>query len=271
MKVYVASSWSNTDLLNEVHAALRARGFETLDFRAQGRWWQGEADQASEAGDVDPLYGRIDTREGNAAFEFDFGLMQAADCAFIVHPCGMAVALEAGWFAGQGKPSVVWGREVRKPLDITWSMVETHGALMLGEHLEDAVETLAELLHMHAWSERGYCEQCMLGREHAADRPTYRGVPQATCPKCGAERDDFDGFGVLCCSTCGYCKHPSITDGICGLCGAAIAKGLIDVRARLRRRLKQIRCWFGIHDWEPRCMGMRRCIDCRRQKGGRYS
>jgi hypothetical protein len=248
MKVYVASSWSNTALLDEVHAALRARGFETLDFRAQGRWWVGPADQASEEGNVDPLYGRIDTPEGNAAFEFDLGLMMAADCAFVVHPCGMAVALETGWFAGMGKPIVVWGREVRKPLDITWSIVDTHGALMLGEHLNDAVETLAELVQMHKWSEHGDCEHCLLRREYASEESICHGVPQSECPKCGAEQDDFDGFGVLHCGVCGYCKHPFVD--------------------RLSRRLKQIRCWLGIHDWEPRCMGMRRCLDCRRHKRG---
>lgn len=144
MKVYVASSWSNTDLLNEVHAALRARGFETLDFRSQGRWWQGPADQASEQGNVDPFYGRLKTREGIDAFAFDFGLMKEADCAFIVHPCGMAVALEAGWFAGQGVPCVVWGREVRKPLDITWSLLEQRGSLCLGLHLETAIGALVD-------------------------------------------------------------------------------------------------------------------------------
>lgn len=34
----------------------------------------------------------------------------------------------------------------------------------------------------------------------------------------------------------------------------------------LSRKLKAIRCWFNIHDWEPRCMGMKRCIDCKRSK-----
>lgn len=142
MKVYVASSWSNGDLLDEVHAALRARGFETLDFRSQGRWWKGEADQASEQGNVDPLYGRINTPEGIQAYDFDFGLMTSADCAFVVHPCGLAVALETGWFAGKGKPIVVWDREVRKPLDITWRVVERRGVLMLGEQLDLAIDAL---------------------------------------------------------------------------------------------------------------------------------
>lgn len=44
------------------------------------------------------------------------------------------------------------------------------------------------------------------------------------CPKCSAEQEDFDGFGVMYCENCRYCKHPS-RDGdgkggwVCGICG----------------------------------------------------
>ena len=46
----------------------------------------------------------------------------------------------------------------------------------------------------------------------------------AQCRKCGASQPDHDGFGVLLCNSCGYCRHPSSTrdldgDYICDLCG----------------------------------------------------
>jgi len=44
-------------------------------------------------------------------------------------------------------------------------------------------------------------------------------MPIMTCPKCGAEYEDFDGFGVLYCEKCGYCIHASISDGHCDYCG----------------------------------------------------
>ncbi len=50
-------------------------------------------------------------------------------------------------------------------------------------------------------------------------------VPEAQCPKCGAWVPDYDGFGVLFHlrpehkDGCGYCAHPSTTDGKCGICG----------------------------------------------------
>lgn len=50
-------------------------------------------------------------------------------------------------------------------------------------------------------------------------------MPTMTCPQCRVELPDFDGFGVLAHTKpayqdgCGYCSHPSRTDGVCGICG----------------------------------------------------
>lgn len=38
------------------------------------------------------------------------------------------------------------------------------------------------------------------------------------CPVCGAEQEDFDGFGVVHCEECGYCQHISSTGGVCDIC-----------------------------------------------------
>jgi len=34
-------------------------------------------------------------------------------------------------------------------------------------------------------------------------------MPEVACPKCGELQQDFDGFGVVFCESCGYCVHPS--------------------------------------------------------------
>lgn len=47
-------------------------------------------------------------------------------------------------------------------------------------------------------------------------------VSQSLCPRCGEWVDDFDGFGVLAHAACGYCSHPSLTGGVCGICEARI-------------------------------------------------
>jgi ribosomal protein L37AE/L43A len=44
------------------------------------------------------------------------------------------------------------------------------------------------------------------------------------CPKCGAEQEDLDGFGVLYCEACGFCTHASVNGDICGLCGAEVKR-----------------------------------------------
>jgi protein-arginine kinase activator protein McsA len=43
--------------------------------------------------------------------------------------------------------------------------------------------------------------------------------PIVECPKCHTTVTDLDGFGLLFCAACGYCAHPSATDGKCDLCG----------------------------------------------------
>jgi len=47
-------------------------------------------------------------------------------------------------------------------------------------------------------------------------------MPIITCPKCGYEFEDFDGFGFIYCEKCHHCTHPNSMDGICGICGRKI-------------------------------------------------
>lgn len=44
------------------------------------------------------------------------------------------------------------------------------------------------------------------------------------CPKCGAEQEDLDGFGVLFCPACRYCTHASVTGNVCGFCKAYLGE-----------------------------------------------
>jgi ribosomal protein L37AE/L43A len=43
--------------------------------------------------------------------------------------------------------------------------------------------------------------------------------PTMECPRCHRESPDLDGFGVMYCSQCGFCRHASIIDGVCQFCG----------------------------------------------------
>lgn len=55
-------------------------------------------------------------------------------------------------------------------------------------------------------------------------------MPTMTCPRCGAEHPDFDGFGFVAHTRpaysdgCGWCSHPSRDRNArglweCGICG----------------------------------------------------
>lgn len=50
-------------------------------------------------------------------------------------------------------------------------------------------------------------------------------VPETQCPRCGLWEPDYDGFGILAHVQpaydhgCGYCSHPAIDNGECGICG----------------------------------------------------
>lgn len=60
-------------------------------------------------------------------------------------------------------------------------------------------------------------------------------APLLACPACGVETPDFDGFGVLFCDRCGYCRHPAITGDRCDLCGRPVN---FDAHVLARHRVK---------------------------------
>ncbi len=60
------------------------------------------------------------------------------------------------------------------------------------------------------------------------DAPDPDAMPTMQCPSCGDEQPDFDGFGFLSCKACGHCTHPSVSDGVCGLCERNIENAPVD-------------------------------------------
>jgi hypothetical protein len=112
--VYVGSSWKNADYLTLVHAELRSIGVRTWDFRENGFWWK-------DVEETDP-YRFLDSEEAVKAYNFDKEGLDKADAGLFILPAGTATALEAGYMAGLGKPTVVWGAPREPRLDIMWKL-----------------------------------------------------------------------------------------------------------------------------------------------------
>ena len=110
MHIYVASSWRNT-YYPDVVAALRNAGHDVYDFRNPpsgdpGFHWTNVDEHCAnwtptqyQANLTHPLAER--------QFKNDIEAMSACDACVLVLPCGRSAHVEAGWFAGQGKPVYV--------------------------------------------------------------------------------------------------------------------------------------------------------------------
>jgi hypothetical protein len=109
-RIYVASSWRNA-LQAAVVAALRRFGIQVYDFKNpkpgnQGFNWR-EIDADWRHWQPQPFREALDHPIARAGFQLDFEAMTWADACVLVLPCGRSAHLEAGWFAGKGKPVFV--------------------------------------------------------------------------------------------------------------------------------------------------------------------
>lgn len=119
MKIYLASSWRNL-YQADVLKSLRASGAEVYDFKnpAPGNegfsWQQCDPDLRSDL-TVQRMCRVLAHPVAVAGFKCDFDAMKWADACVLLLPSGMSAHLEAGWFAGAGKPVAVLAPEIREP------------------------------------------------------------------------------------------------------------------------------------------------------------
>lgn len=118
-RIYVASSWRNPHQPGVVET-LRDHGHEVYDFRhpfsgVPGFAWS-EIDPEWQAWSA-ARYRELLTTHPIAARGFlnDLRGMQWADTCVLILPCGRSAHLEAGWFCGQGKRTIIFTRDGEEP------------------------------------------------------------------------------------------------------------------------------------------------------------
>lgn len=139
-KIYVASSWRNTDHPNVI-SALRQCGHEVYDFRhpadggppcnvSGGFCWE-RIDSGWKEWTSEQLREALQHPLAQEGFHCDMAALRWADVCILVTPCGNSAHLELGWAEGRGMPTAILLCGNDRP-DLMYNMVDMV-AVDLGE------------------------------------------------------------------------------------------------------------------------------------------
>ena len=117
-RIYVASSWRN-DQQPAIVATLLSAGHEVYDFKnprpgQDGFSWR-EIDPDWQNWTADQYVQALEHPIACQGYTFDMRAMEWADTCVLVLPCGRSAHLEAGWFAGRGKRTIILTRDGEEP------------------------------------------------------------------------------------------------------------------------------------------------------------
>lgn len=107
MKVYLASSWRNTEY-PDVLARLRAEGFDVYDFRAvDGSFnWKQTALDDTFGYTPEELRAALHHPLAERAYDQDMTALMDADVVVMLEPCGKSASMEFGYAVGAGKYTI---------------------------------------------------------------------------------------------------------------------------------------------------------------------
>lgn len=120
MKIYLASSWRNTNCPLAL-LALREAGHEVYDFRQHGLPWEL----------IDPNWRFWKGRHYREALKHPIARQEFrtnregmiwAEIGVLLLPCE-SIHLELGWMAGQGKKTIIWTNDYEEP-DLMWLLAD---------------------------------------------------------------------------------------------------------------------------------------------------
>ena len=114
MRIYLASSWKNHQIVKSWAAHLRDRGHKVDAFcdDSNGRFIF-DYREIGKADELDAINFMDDYRT-RKAFQEDKKWLDWADACLLILPAGKSSYLEAGYIKGQGKYLVIWQNEFPK-------------------------------------------------------------------------------------------------------------------------------------------------------------
>ena len=136
MKIYVASSWKSSHRHELVVFALKDLGHEVYDYRTDGAFHWSQVDENYKNWSVEEFKEGLKHPSARKGFATDFYNMERSDICILILPSGRSSHLEAGWFAGRGKPLYILTQE-GEPAELTYSL-----ANLVTTNLDEILEKL---------------------------------------------------------------------------------------------------------------------------------
>jgi hypothetical protein len=129
MKIYLASSWRNTNQPNVVKR-LRERGHNVYDFEnptptESGFHWS-RIDPNWQKWNLKQYKDALGHNVSNTGFGLDWGAMKWAEAGVLLLPCGRSAHIEAGYFVGANKPLYILLAEGGEP-ELMYKMADETG------------------------------------------------------------------------------------------------------------------------------------------------
>jgi len=131
MKIYLASSWKNREVVLEMAKLLRSEGYLVDAFCEEGNrisfnWNELLDEMAKEGVNIENLDAMDMMKHWRvqAAFQEDRKYLEWADVVIMLMPCGRSAHIEAGYMVGSGKKMYIVGGFEKGEFDVMYGFAD---------------------------------------------------------------------------------------------------------------------------------------------------
>ncbi len=124
MKIYLASSWKNKDVVNDLAGILRCHEFEVDSFCQETEERFSFHFSEIEGHENMTAIEFLEHEKSQKAFNEDKKWLDWADIVIMVKPCGNSAHLEAGYAKGQGKKLYIYGEFEKGDFDVMYGFAD---------------------------------------------------------------------------------------------------------------------------------------------------